>query len=243
MNQSQVLDELTAAPRYQAWLASLASPYLGDDPIELGSGHGDYAALWLREGLPRITLTELDPGRRALLASRFSDDPRVLVRELDLADVRPATHSAMVSFNVLEHIEDDVAALAAAATLVRPGGHVVHLVPAFPALMSRFDREIGHHRRYRRTAMARAAADAGLEVVRCHYLNAPGFIAWFVMMRLLRGRPGDGVALRLWDRLVIPLARWSESRVRAPFGQSVVLIARVPHQRPPDTGGGRHLHR
>ena len=32
MNQSRVLDELTAAPRYQAWLASLASPYLGDDP-------------------------------------------------------------------------------------------------------------------------------------------------------------------------------------------------------------------
>ena len=228
MNQSRVLDELTAAPRYQAWLASLASPYLGDDPLELGSGHGDYAALWLDEGLPRITLTELDPGRRVVLGHRFRDDPRVVVGDVDLAAVRPAAHSAMVSFNVLEHIEDDAAALAAAHVLVRPGGHVVHLVPAFPALMSRFDREIGHFRRYRRRTLARAAADAGLEVVECHYLNAPGFPAWWVMMRLLGGRPGDGVALRLWDRLVIPLARWSESRSRAPFGQSLVLVARVP---------------
>ena len=165
-----------------------------------------------------------------VLVHRFREDPRVVIGEVDLAAVRPAAHSAMVSFNVLEHVEDDAAVLAAAHALVRPGGHVVHLVPAFPALMSRFDREIGHFRRYRRTCLARAAADAGLEVVECHYLNAPGLLAWFVMMRLLRGRPRDGLALRLWDRLVIPLARASESRSRAPFGQSVVLIARVPGQ-------------
>ena len=228
MSQSQVLDELTAAPRYQAWLASVASPYLGDEPIELGSGHGDYAALWLAQGLESITLTEVDAGRREVLQSRFRDDPRVVVAEVDLAAARPATHSAMVSFNVLEHIEDDLAALAAAHTLVRPGGHVVHLVPAFPALMSRFDREIGHFRRYRRPALARAATDAGLEVVECYYLNAPGLLAWWVVMRLLRRRPGDGSALRLWDRLVVPLARAAESRHRSPFGQSVVLVARVP---------------
>lgn len=228
MTQSKVLDELTAAPRYQAWLASLARPYLGDDPLELGSGHGDYAQLWLDDGVPRISLTEVDAERRATLVRRFSADPRVRVQNLDLESVASAQHSAMVSFNVLEHIEDDGAALSTARTLVRPGGYVVHLVPAFPALMSRFDREIGHFRRYRRTSLRTAATDAGLEVLACHHVNAPGLVAWFVMMRLLRGRPTDGLALRLWDRLVIPVARRLESKAHAPFGQSLLLIARTP---------------
>jgi hypothetical protein len=36
--QSETLESLTSAIHYHAWLTSLASPYLGDDPIELGSG-------------------------------------------------------------------------------------------------------------------------------------------------------------------------------------------------------------
>jgi SAM-dependent methyltransferase len=229
--QTEILENLAGAPRYQAWLASLAEPLLGDDPIELGSGTGDYAALWLERGLTHITLTEVDPHRRSLLLKRFAGEPRVTVGRLNLASPARAQHSAMVSFNVLEHIRDDDAALRCATRVVRPGGYVFHLVPAFPIAMSDFDRKIGHFRRYRRKELAAAAIRAGLIVDDVRYINVPGLIAWFIMMRLLRGQPKDGPALRFWDRCVVPVARWAETRARAPFGQSVVLIARVPVHR------------
>lgn len=226
--QSETLESLTSAVRYHVWLTSLASPFLGDHPIELGSGLGDYAQAWLDGGLERIRVTERDPARLAMLKERFADDVRVHADDLDVFNAPPADHSCFVAYNVLEHIEDDVGALRAAHRIVRPGGAVVMIVPAFPFAMGRFDREVGHVRRYTKQSLRRAYENAGLTIEELYYLNAPGLLAWFIGMRLLRMTPRDGVTVRLWDRVVVPIARRIESRWRPPFGQSLVARGRVP---------------
>lgn len=236
--QTRVLEDLGGSPNYQRWLTSLARPYLGERPIELGSGTGDYAQLWLDDGVPQVTVTEIDPSRHAILAERFRHEDRVLLRELDIHAPQPANHTCLVSFNVLEHVHDDVAALAAARTVVEPGGYVVHFVPAFPFALSRFDREIGHFRRYRVAEVRRKAEQAGLDVVDVRYVNMPGLLAWFVLMRVLGRRPSPGPMLTVWDNVVVPLERMLERRVRVPFGQSVLIIARTPDGRRPAAAGG-----
>ena len=225
--QHSVLEALESARNYNGWLASLALPYLGDDPLEIGSGRGTYAALWLESGLERFTATEVDTELVAHLRERFSDDPRVTVAELDLLDAPGANHSTVVAFNVLEHIADDVAGLRSASLLVRPGGAVVLVVPAFSVAMSRFDRDIGHYRRYTAKTMRTAFADAGLTVEELRYLNAPGLLAWITGMRLLRMAPREGFVLRAWDRVVVPPTRALERRWRPPFGQSLLAVGRT----------------
>jgi len=226
--QSETLELLASAVNYNSWLTSLAAPHLGEAPIELGSGLGDYAQAWLDQGVPRITTSEVDPSRLARLRARFSDDPRVEVAFFDILSPPVGEHSALVAFNVLEHIPDHVGALRGAHKLLRPGGLVIMFVPAFAFAMSRFDREVGHVRRYTVASMRSALTEAGLEIVEARYVNLPGLLAWFVGMRLLRMSPGEGRLLSVWDRKVIPLARNWESRHRAPFGQSVFAIGRVP---------------
>jgi SAM-dependent methyltransferase len=226
--QSQTLESVASAVEYHDWLTSLALPYLGDSPIELGSGLGDYAQTWLDQDVPRFTATDVDPSRLAVLRDRFAREARLTVTPLDIFTPPNAEHSALVAFNVLEHIPDDVVALRAAHTLVRPGGAVIMFVPAFNFAMSRFDRQVGHVRRYT-IATLRAAFDAaGLEVETAHYVNMPGLLAWCIGMRLLRMTPGEGRLLSTWDRQVVPRARKWESRHHAPFGQSVFAVARVP---------------
>jgi SAM-dependent methyltransferase len=225
--QHSVLEALEGARNYNAWVASLVLPYLGDDPVEIGSGTGTNAALLLASGLRRLTVSEPDPELVQRLRDRFADDERVTVRELDLLDAPRARYSAFLALNVLEHIDDDVAALRAAARLVRPGGAVVVFVPAFPFAMSEFDRAIGHHRRYTKAAARRAFAGAGLRVEELRYVNAPGLAAWTVGMRFLRMRPREGVVLRGWDRAVVPLARRIEKRLPPPFGQSLLAVGRT----------------
>jgi predicted O-methyltransferase YrrM len=226
--QTQTLESLTSAVNYHRWLTDLARPHLGEHPMELGSGLGDYAETWLADGLPEITVTEIDEGRAAVLRERFQDRAEVHVRRIDVLDPPRAAHSAFVAFNVLEHIPDDVGALRAAHRLVRPGGAVVMFVPAFEVAMSRFDREVGHVRRYTRRSLRKTMEAAGLAVDDVRYVDMPGLPAWIVGMRLLRMTPGDGALLRLWDRTVIPLARLIEARIRAPFGKSLIAVAHVP---------------
>jgi SAM-dependent methyltransferase len=226
--QSQTLESVASAVQYHRWLTDLARPHLGDHPLELGSGLGDYAQTWLDAGVPQFTVTEVDPDRLGILRERFSDDSRVHVRLIDVHHAGPADHSAFVAFNVLEHIPDHVGALRAAHQLLRPGGKVVMFVPAFEFAMSGFDREVGHVRRYTKRSMRTAMESAGLVVDEVRYVNMPGLLAWFVGMRLLRMTPGDGPLLSVWDRVVVPLARRLERFVPAPFGQSVFAVAHVP---------------
>jgi SAM-dependent methyltransferase len=224
--QHRVLESLGSAQNYIAWLASLARPYLGDDPIEIGAGAGDYAAAWLTDGVGRITLTEADPHLLGELRSRFERDNRVAVRELDVMTSPEAQHSAAVAFNVLEHIEDDVGALRSARRLVRPGGAIVMLVPAFEFATSRFDHDIGHHRRYTKKTVGAAYRNAGIEVERLAYVNAPGLLGWIVAMKWLGRAPSEGVLLRAWDNAVVPVARRVEAVKAPPFGQSLLAVGR-----------------
>jgi SAM-dependent methyltransferase len=223
--QSGVLEDLTEAVNYRHWLAGLAAPYLGDNPIEVGSGIGDYADVWLHT-VPRITVTETHEDRLKLLHERFVDDTRVDVRRLTLPADETGEHSAAVALNVLEHIRDHVGAIRSVTGMLRPGGRVVLIVPAFEFAMSKFDRTIGHERRYTRASAGEVLTAAGLEIEELRYLNPLGLMSWFVVCRLLGSYPRNGVMLRTYDRAVVPLARGLERRWRPPFGQSVFAVGR-----------------
>lgn len=221
--QHAVLEALEGARNYNAWIASLALPYLGEDPLEIGSGTGTFAAAWLEAGVSKLTVSEVDQDLIEKLRQRFADDARVSVRALDVLEAVEAEHSCAVALNVLEHIADDVAGLRGAARLVRPAGAIVLFVPAFPFAMSRFDRAIGHYRRYTAKTARAAFVAAGLTVEEIRYVNAPGLVAWTFGMRLLGLTPRDGMVLRAWDRAVIPPTRGLERRWRPPFGQSLLI--------------------
>lgn len=223
--QSGVLEDLAEAVNYRHWIVDLARPWLGERPLEIGSGRGDYCADWAAGGTS-ITASEADPARLKALRARFAAAADVTVRELAAPINEEADYSAVVAINVLEHIEDDVAALQAFRRLIRADGHVVLFVPAFAFAMSDFDRQIGHFRRYRKASLLRALRAAGLEPVRIHYANSAGLLAWVVLVRLLHGRPKAGPILRVYDRLVVPVIRKVESLGRPPFGQSIFAVAR-----------------
>lgn len=223
--QSEVLEDLSSAVNYRRWICGLADPWLGDDAIEFGSGTGDYVEELRRPGR-RLTASEAENQRVQGLRQRFRDAEDVTSEQLRLPTDRTGQHSAAFAFNVLEHVPDDVEALRSMARNVAPGGHVVIFVPAFPIGMSDFDRAVGHVRRYRRATLRRAVEAAGMEVVELHHVNAPGLVAWIVLMRLLRGRPREGLPLRVFERFVPTLSRM-EQRRRPPFGQSLFAVGRT----------------
>ncbi|MEU8386610.1 class I SAM-dependent methyltransferase [Micromonospora sp. NPDC048842] len=225
--QSEVLEGLATAVNHRRWFIELAVPYLGDDPIEIGSGLGDYALEW-SERLPRFTATEADPDRLVQLKERLADRPNVVVRQMLLPHNDRGDYSAAVSYNVLEHIEDHVGALQSMRDLVRPGGAVIIIVPAFQFAMGPADIATGHVRRYTKKTLGAAMTDAGLTIEKMHYANALGLIGYFMATKVFRLMPKEGPMVKVYDTLVLPATKAAEQLVLPPFGQSVFAVARVP---------------
>ncbi|MBO4207935.1 class I SAM-dependent methyltransferase [Micromonospora echinofusca] len=225
--QSEVLEGLATAVNHRRWFVELAIPYLGDNPIEIGSGLGDYVLEWAPH-FDRFTATEADPDRLVALKERLADHPKIEVRQMLLPHTERGDYSAAVSYNVLEHIEDHVGALASMRDLVRPGGAVVLIVPAFQFAMGPADIATGHVRRYTKKTLGAALVEAGLTIEKMHYANALGLIGYFMATKVFRLMPKEGPMVKVYDSTVLPLTRWAEERVLPPFGQSVFAVARVP---------------
>jgi SAM-dependent methyltransferase len=225
--QSEVLEGLAMAVNHRRWFVELALDYLGDHPVEVGSGLGDYALEWAPH-FTQFTATEADTERLLQLKERLAEVPNVDVRQMLLPTDETNDYTGAVSYNVLEHIEDHVAALRSMARLVRPGGAIVLIVPAFPFAMSPVDIATGHVRRYTRRSMAATLHEAGLRIERLQYVNALGLIGYYMATSVFKLTPKEGPMVKFYDRFVLPVTKGAERVVRPPFGQSVFTVARVP---------------
>jgi SAM-dependent methyltransferase len=74
--------------------------------------------------------------------------------------------------DVIEHLDDDAAALRAARDMPAPGGTLMVTVPAYPSLWSAHDVVLGHRRRDRASGLRAVVQTAGFTVTHLSYLNA-----------------------------------------------------------------------
>jgi SAM-dependent methyltransferase len=143
---------------------------LPDRPRILEAGCGTGGNLEMLAGFGQVRAFELDSEARRIAAAKSG----LAVAEGALPDAIPfdAERFDMIGlFDVLEHVEDDGAALSELRDRLAPGGKMVLTVPAFPWLWSRHDVRHHHFRRYTRRDLARVAEHAGLRVEHSFYFN------------------------------------------------------------------------
>jgi SAM-dependent methyltransferase len=151
-----------------------------------------------------------------------------------------ASFDAVFAFDVLEHIQDEDAALEEVRRVLRPDGSFVLSVPAFPFLFGRQDVVCHHHRRYRRSRLVPLLQAHGFSVDHASYFNSLLFLPVAAIRagrRLLRtADPPDRSDFDL--RLPRPVERLLEKAFSAerhlvtrgamPFGVSLLCVARTP---------------
>lgn len=128
----------------------------------------------------------------------------------------------IVLLDVLEHIEDDGAALRALRPRLKPGGQLLVTVPALPALWSYHDERHQHFRRYRKSELGARLREAGYELATLSYFN----------ILLLPLVAGARVARRLnaggcKDDLVPP-APWLNGLLKGVFAAERHLVGKFP---------------
>jgi SAM-dependent methyltransferase len=212
--------------RYDRWVYHRLRQFLGQRVLEVGCGLGNFTPFLLDREL--VMATDLSAEYCAAVAARFPNAPNLVVQSHDItADPAPLVEygfDTVICLNVLEHIADDLAALQNIHQVLIPGGALVLLVPAVPALYGTMDAAIGHWRRYRRDGLIREVTEAGFIPESCFHLNLLAISGWLVSGKLLRLPIAPPFQLRIFDRLV-PLCAFWEALCPPPIGLSLVLVA------------------
>jgi SAM-dependent methyltransferase len=216
-------------------------PDFEDRPLfDVGCGSGGLLSFLERSGVPLAGACDAYvEGLR--LARRRVKAPLVLVGEGGLPPIAPG-QKMIGLFDVLEHLDDDLAMLRFFNESLEVGGALVITVPAHPFLFDEMDELAHHRRRYRTTELRDRLRAAGFEVrFLGHFMSClvPLLLLVRTIGRLLPGLPPRPGARRDAELRVVPvlnqtlaallrLESWLARWITLPFGTSLVAVARRP---------------
>jgi SAM-dependent methyltransferase len=202
---------------------------------------------------PRILDVGCGTGANLLLLSKYGDAEGVDVSEDALAFCRArglenvklgagedlpyedGTFDLVTAFDVVEHMDDDVAGLKEMRRVLRPGGRVLLFVPTFMFLWGVQDEVSNHRRRYRLPQLRRVLEQAGFEVERTTYANITFFLPILLirkLMRLMRIKPSteNNINVPALNGVLGAMLGAESTLLRylnLPFGVSGLCVARV----------------
>lgn len=205
--------------------------------LDIGGGNGFVARGLIQSG---ITCALIEPGIDGALAAHARGINPVICARLEDVGLPQASVAAAGMFDVLEHIEDELAALRQVNELLAIGGRLFLTVPAYSFLFSADDVIAGHYRRYTISSLAHSLTRSGFRVEFASYMFAPLPPIIFAVRTLpsrLRLRQGSdperdasehaphGVAAYMMDRTLAAEYRRIEAGRTIPFGGSCLCVA------------------
>jgi SAM-dependent methyltransferase len=152
-----------------ALIRRLVRPPANAKILEIGCGTGHNLAMLGAFG--NVDALELDEKVRSVAEKRLGRE--VMSAPLpELAGVPERHYDLVGAFDVIEHIDDDKAALASIASRLKPGGKLVMTVPAHQWMWSAHDVVNHHKRRYSKSALKQLIAASPLRLDALGYFNS-----------------------------------------------------------------------
>lgn len=217
-----------AAP-YFRWQFEQFQSHIGDRVADIGCGPGNLTGfLQDRElylGIDR------DPAMLAALSDEYGSAESVTTEVVDVLDPKLTTvlrenrTDTVLCLNLLEHLDDDVGALANMVAGLPTGGTLGILVPAIPAIYGTLDALDDHVRRYRRSGLLYLLATQPLDILNLRSFNMVGAFGWWWQGKVRKMPAHADGNYTLMNRL-IPLLKPMERLIPPPFGLSLIAIAK-----------------
>lgn len=218
------------AVNWKNYYAGFLKKFLVGDVLEVGAGIGETTHS-LCDGSQTSWLC-LEPD--AALAAHIETKKKsgylrnLIELKIDTIDaVQNRLFDAILYIDVIEHIEHDSEELAKAAERLKPGGHLIVLVPAHNFQFSEFDISIGHFRRYNKKMLA-AAIPEPLEKTDLRYLDSVGLLASMGNKVFLKQHYPNLRQIKFWDSFMIPFSRIIDFCLFYSLGKTVIGIWENP---------------
>jgi ubiquinone/menaquinone biosynthesis C-methylase UbiE len=227
----QTLGTLSASNNYNNWIYNTIKNDITGTILDIGSGLGDIAKFYCSNPtVKRVIFSDYSDSMVNEINKHFSEHPNYSALRLDISDsecfdfIPHNSIDTITCINVLEHIQDDEKAVSNMHGLLKSGGRLVILVPAFPFLYGTLDELVDHKRRYTKKSLSQLLLKHSFYIEKSFYMNIFGTITWFSAGKIFRHKRFEPNACRLLDKIV-PILESMEKFITPPFGQSLVISA------------------
>jgi ubiquinone/menaquinone biosynthesis C-methylase UbiE len=213
------------AINWKKYFSGIIKPNIGSEVLEVGAGLGTNT-FFLNDNSPgKWILLEPDSNMSAALSKKKSDgllpsNCEVVEGTLSYFN-QENIFDTIIYIDVLEHIENDKIEIEKATSLLKPGGKLIVLAPAFQFLFSKFDKTIGHYRRYRKNELQKIMPSFMTRNY-LNYLDSASFFLSAANRMLLKQKYPTTKQVLLWDRYVIPVSRVTDKIIAFSFGKTVL---------------------
>jgi len=209
--------------------------------FDIGGGNGFVSFALANAGFD-VALVE--PGASGTAKAKNRGIKNIICATTNTAKFKPHSLPAVGLFDVIEHIENDLAFLQAIKNLIVQGGYLYATVPSYSFLWSEEDVSAGHFRRYTVASISRVLKSAGFQIELCSYIFR--FLPPLVfLLRTLPYRIGfstgkknknisrdhaakGGVMGKILDSLLEPEIENLNKKNPMMFGSSCLIVAKTP---------------
>lgn len=230
---TDTLEVISNAGKFNQWMYDTIKPYCTGAILEIGSGIGNISQYFLNDNF-EISLSDLSNEYFRILENKFSGFRNLKglftldFAEKELEQKYPhliGQFDTVFALNVLEHVPDHEQSIKNCHKLLKPGGTLVILVPAFQSLFNQFDVALEHQRRYTPKTLKKVMSILGFSIIHTQFFNVPGILGWYVSGKLMGKNAIPGGQMKLYDQLV-PLWKVADWFLRPLLGLSVICVAK-----------------
>lgn len=232
---TDTLTLISGADKFNRWMYETIKPHCSGNILEIGSGIGNISQFFIKEGA-EILLSDIETNYFPQLQQKFGNHKNLKgIQLLDLSDKNLEKNypemigafDTIFALNVVEHIPDHEQAMKNALKMLKSGGKVVILVPAFQWLYNGFDKQLDHQRRYTQKSLRTLLEKNGFMVKHAQYFNLIGILGWFFSGNILRKKNIPTGQMKLYNELV-PLWKVFDFFTQKMIGLSVIQVGVKP---------------
>ncbi len=215
------LDKFDKATIWRKYVFLLIKKFIKGSALEVGAGIGSFTDNYQHK-VNSLVLSEIDPENLEIIKKRFPEK-KFSFTDKFTKDLNQKFDSIMY-LNVLEHIEKDNDEIIKAFEKLKKNGFLIILVPAHNKLYSKFDKAVGHFKRYEMSFFK----NLEIENSKKHkliYLDAMGYFLYFLNKFFFKEEVYPSkLKIFIWDKIFTPITIFLDKLLMHKFGKNILYV-------------------
>ncbi|MDC0903388.1 methyltransferase domain-containing protein [Pelagibacteraceae bacterium] len=191
--------------------------------LEVGAGIGSFTENY-KHKIKDLTLSELDANNLKIIKKKFKSTnlsfTNKTVKNLN------KNFDTIMYLNVLEHVKNDKNEIKIAFQKLKKNGHLIILVPAHNELYSKFDKAVGHFKRYDKNFFDNLNLKNS-EIKKFIFLDSMGYLLYFLNKFFFKDEVYPSkFKILIWDKIFTPMTFFLDKLFLNKFGKNILYIVK-----------------